>query len=41
MKSKQLPLLKNEFFKKILSVNSIYKFSEMYLSYSLTVTTNK
>ena len=41
MKSKQLPLTEKSICLTILSVNSVYKFPEMYLSYSLNFTTNK
>ena len=33
MKSKQLPLIEKCIYLTILSVNSLYKFSEMYVSY--------
>ena len=39
--SKQLPLIYKCLCLTILFVNSIYKFSEMYLSYSLNFTANK
>ena len=41
LKSKQLPLIEKCISLTLLSVNSVYKFSEMYLSYSLNFTTNK
>ena len=41
MKSKQLPFTEKCICLAILSVNSVYKFSGMYLSYSLNFTTNK
>ena len=41
MKSKQLPSIEKFICLAILSVNSVHKFSEMYLSYSLNFTTNK
>ena len=41
MKPKQLPIIEKCICLTILSVNSVYKFSEMYLSYSLNFTTNK
>ena len=41
MKSKQLPLIEKCICLTMLSVNSVYKFSEIYLSYSLNFTTNK
>ena len=34
MKSKQLPFIEKFIGLAVLSVNSVYKFSEMYLSYS-------
>ena len=34
MKSKQLPFIEKFICLAVLSVNSVYKFSEMYLSYS-------
>ena len=40
MKSKQTPKIKNVFASKlILSVNSVYKFSELYLPYSVSTFT--
>ena len=41
MKSKQAPFIEKCICLAILSVNSVYKFSEMYLSYSLDITTIK
>ena len=41
MKSKQLPVIEKCICLAILSVNSVYKFFEMCLSYSLNSTTNK
>ena len=41
MKSKQLPFIGKFICLAILSVNSVYKFPEMYQSYSLNFTTNK
>ena len=41
MKSKQLPLIEKTICLTILSVNPVYKLSEMPLSYSLNFTTNK
>ena len=41
MKSKQLPVIEKCICLRILSLNSVDKFSEMYLSYSLNFTTNK
>ena len=41
MKSKQLPFTEKFICSGILSVNSVCKFSEMYLSYSLNFTTDK
>ena len=41
MKSKQLPFIEKFICLAVLSVNSVYKFSEMYLPYSLDFTTNK
>ena len=41
MKSKQLPFIEKFICLAILSVNLVYTFSEMYLSYSLNFTTNK
>ena len=40
MKSNQLSLIEKCICLTILSVSSVYKFSEMYLSYSLNFTTN-
>ena len=40
MKSKSLPLIAKYICLTMLSVNSVNKFSEMYLSYSLNFTTN-
>ena len=41
MKSKQLPVIEKCICLAILSANSVYKFFEMYLSYSLNSTTSK
>ena len=41
MKLKQLPLIEKRICLTILSVNSVHKFSEMHLSYSLNFTKNK
>ena len=41
MKSKQLPFTEKFICLAILSVNSVYKISEMYLSYSLNFTRKK
>ena len=41
MKSKQLPFIEKYICLAILSINSVCKFSEMYLSYSLNFTTHK
>ena len=41
MKSKQLPFIERFIRLAILPVSSVYKFSEMYLSYSLNFSTNK
>ena len=41
MESKQLPLIEKCIYLTILSVNSVHKVSEMYLSYSLDFTPNK
>ena len=41
MKSKQLSFIGKFVCLAILSANSVYKFSEMYQSYSLNFTTNK
>ena len=41
MKSKLLLLIEKYICLKILSANSVYTFSAMYLSYSLSFTTNK
>ena len=41
MKSKQLPLIEKTICLAILSANSVYKISEMYLSYGLNFTSNK
>ena len=41
VKPKQLPFIKKLISLAILSVNSVYKFSELYVSYSLNFTTNK
>ena len=41
VKLNQLPFIKKLISLAILSVNSVYKFSELYVSYSLNFTTNK
>ena len=41
MKSNQLPIIEKCIGLIILSVNSVYEFAEMYLSYSLKFATNK
>ena len=41
IKSKQFPLIEKCICLTILSVNLVYKFSEMYLHYSLNFTTKK
>ena len=41
MKSKPLPFIEKFICLPILSVNSVYKFSEMYLSFGLNFTANK